>query len=240
MDSKAVDAALRRQLRPVLRAAGFSRLTARTAWRYAGTRIDVVTFPSFSSHLAESLGCTTYSFSLRLGCTFTEIPPRAEIPLKGDLPVPREYDCELRRTLFRSFEQAELPRRDIWYVDPAGAYVEQAAADAAAVLAGAGLPWFDRFADPGELLRTLLEDPSDMQATWGMGNFGSPVRAYLLGYTALLLGDRPLAREQLAWAAVNWEGFGVDRLRADLEALGDQPPTGRDDDAARFVSGSQR
>lgn len=55
MDSKLVSAELRVQVRPVLKAAGFSRFTDRTAWRYADDRVDVVNFQSFTpTSLKES------------------------------------------------------------------------------------------------------------------------------------------------------------------------------------------
>src|ERR1700756_4978391 len=70
LDSSIVNREIKSAIRPLLQAAGFTQFTTRTGWRYAGEKIDVVNFQSFNSYLASSLGCTTYSFCINLGCSF--------------------------------------------------------------------------------------------------------------------------------------------------------------------------
>ena len=59
------------------------------------------------------------------------------------------------------------------------------------------IPWFDRFLDPSEVLRLLRQDDEDMGKLWGFGRNPSPMRNYLIGYQALVTGDKALALEHL-------------------------------------------
>lgn len=224
MDSSVVNAELRRQVRPVLKAAGFTRFTERNAWRYSDGRIDVVNFQSFNSYLAEGIGSTTYSFSVNLGCAFTRLPSRTAFKIRGGQPVPAEHECDVRRHLQKTLEQRELPRPDVWYVDERGVYLMPAVLDATHALVNQGLPWFERFASYEELLRTLLEDGESMEIAWGFGNQPSPIRAFLTGYTALALGRRAMAREYLAWLVARGGTLVTDDVRADLAALSPDAP----------------
>lgn len=74
MDSKIVNKAIKQHIIPVLKENGFKVITQRSAWRYNTTRIDVINFQSFNSYLAESVGCTTFSFAVNLGIYFLGIP----------------------------------------------------------------------------------------------------------------------------------------------------------------------
>jgi hypothetical protein len=96
------------------------RFTARTGWRYAGEKIDVVNFQSFNSYLANAVGCTAYSFCARLGCSFDAIPRSKRIKSKDGFFRPEEYECHFRRPLQKTIRQPNLKRTDVWYVDPSG------------------------------------------------------------------------------------------------------------------------
>jgi hypothetical protein len=102
MDSKIVRRELWKVVRPLLRDAGWTSFSIRTARRFSQSRIDVVNFQSFNSYLASAIGSTTYSFSIRLGCFFTAIP-HSGIKIKGGVP-PLVYDpVEPRMWLVRPF-----------------------------------------------------------------------------------------------------------------------------------------
>lgn len=108
MDARDVTREIRRLVWPALREHGFSAFTGRTAWRYVGDAIDVVNFQSFSASLADSVGCTTFSFAINLGLW---LPGDAwdELASKRDSqgrPRPEEYQCEPhRRHLTKSLAQ---------------------------------------------------------------------------------------------------------------------------------------
>jgi len=181
MDSKNVSAELRSEVRPLLKERGFQQFTSRYAWRVLGDRVEVVNFQSFSDQKARSLGCTSYSFAVNVGCYLRGIGSSPTFPSVAisNGKLPREYECHFRGKLTRSFEQPELSRRDIWYVDSQGRYLAKAAHDVRMALARDGLEWFRVFDDQSQVLRILREgDPSE--TLWGFGARGSPARLFLL------------------------------------------------------------
>ena len=199
MDSRVVNRELRAAVRPVLRSHGFSMFTERTAWRYMPGRIDVVNFQSFNEYLASAVGVTTYSFGLNLGQYLRCVPPDDfGIKLRKGQLAPQEWDCHLRIHPQRRIDQPELGRRDIWFIDPDGSYLETAVRDVRTVILDIGLAWFDQYADDHELLRRLLEIEAEApDGTRLGGNLGSSARNLLLGYLYLSLGRRNDALERL-------------------------------------------
>jgi hypothetical protein len=198
-DSRAVNKELRAVIRPFLQTHGFRSASARTFWRHAPDRVEVVNFQSFNSYLAEGLRCTTHSFALNIGTFLNAIPPDARAPKeRNGLPCPAEYECHFRNKLRRGLQQPELARDDIWYIGPDGEYLAEAVQDARRVIADAGLSWFDRLADPQAVLATLRSDLKWI-APDGMlpGNPDSPARNRAIAYLAWSVGDLALALEHL-------------------------------------------
>ena len=220
MDSKIVSAKLREIVRPTLKKEGFSRFTSRNAWRYHSDRIDVVNFQSFNSYMAGTLGCTTYSFAVNLGVLLRCIPSRFGDESDGwetKQLRPSEYDCNFRGGLRRSFPQPELERRDIWYIDPCGKYLDKAAENTRLLLSGEGMLWFERFENKAEVLRILMHEPEVMQHLWGFGLNPSPIRSYMIGYVALEMGNSDLSRQHLLLALESGCFSGVEaRLKNDI------------------------
>lgn len=220
MDSKDVSREIQSQIRPLLKDVGFSKFSSRTAWRFASARVDVVNFQSFNSYLAETLHSTTYSFALNLGCYLTFIPDvqgGKKLKFKGRLPLPTEYMCPFRRQLHKTVQQPELVRTDIWYIDGAGKWLGPCVYDAGVVIAKEAFPWFERFSDDSEVLRTL-QNQSKEGDTWGFGTFSSPIRHYLTGYTAFYLKKYDLAIAHLEMALVlNCFQKVNDQIRVDIE-----------------------
>jgi hypothetical protein len=166
--------------------------------------------------LAESVGCTTYSFALNIGCYLQYIPRQHGVE-SGDKErkfLPKEYECQLRRSLRKQINQSELSRKNIWYIDPALKYLQPAVQDAAAVIQRDAFPWFDRFSGDEEVLRTFLKDSETNEETWGFGANPSPARSYLIAYTALFLQRQDLALPHLE-KAIHSGCFG--RVQGELE-----------------------
>lgn len=197
MDSSVVNKEIKSIIRPMLQEAGFSQFSTRTAWRYGDKKIDVLNFQSFNSYLANSVGCTTYSFCLRLGCSFEAIPRGERIKQREGYLRPEEYECHFRSTLLKTIRQSNLKRRDIWYVDPSGENVGEVIDDARKAIQEHGMPWFRRFSHLQEVLRTLLEDSESNEGTWGFGTKQSPDRHFKTGFVALSLGKTALAVEHI-------------------------------------------
>jgi hypothetical protein len=76
MDSKAVSKEIRGRVWPLLKAAGFTRFSTRSAWRYREGKIDVITFRSYNAYNASVMGVTPFSFSVNLGTFLTYVPPQ--------------------------------------------------------------------------------------------------------------------------------------------------------------------
>jgi hypothetical protein len=221
MDSRIVNSQIKRRIWPRLREAGFDTFTSRTAWRHHEDRIDVVNFQSFNSYNAGVLGCTTYSFSVNLGCLVTAIPPDYEpskMKEKGGLLLPQEYECHFRGRLARSFKQPELRERSIWYIDPSEKYLGWAITDIEQQTAANVLGWFERLAKLEDALNILLSADEDMSNLWGFGRNASPVRHYFTGYLALRLHSMNLAKHHLGIALDSGCFKQVEkRLASDLE-----------------------
>jgi hypothetical protein len=207
LDSKVVNQAIRSEVRPLLSGAGFSRTTARTFWRYHPDRVDVVNFQSFNSYNAGVLDVTTYSYALNLGCYLRYIPnqypnARGSERLEGEKPQPKEYDCQMRGRLRRSYSERACSDTQIWYIDSRGTNLDKAVHDTRMVLNRDGLAWFERFTSPQAVCDILTaNEDEDMGSLWGFGRPGSPIRTYFLGYAARAAGLVELAQTNLVHAA---------------------------------------
>jgi hypothetical protein len=110
VDAQDVTREIRRLVWPALREQCFEAFTGRTAWRCVGDDIDVVNFRSFSASLADSLGCTTFSFAVNLGVWLAgdEVAEGLKPKLKRDRAGrlrPEEYQCAHRGQLAKSLAQ---------------------------------------------------------------------------------------------------------------------------------------
>src|SRR5580658_7025169 len=170
MDSKVVNQGIRGRIWPRLRERGFGTFSSRSAWRHRSDRIEVVNFQSFNAYNAGVIGCTTFSFAVNLGCYLLAIPPRFEPSrikaTKGHL-VPEEFACHFRGQLSPDIPQPKLRAKNIWFIDETGSNLALSLDDAWAALDGSGLPWFEQFASPAEVLRILRHEPEQQGRLWG-------------------------------------------------------------------------
>jgi len=220
MDSKIVTKSIKNTLVPLLKEHGFTVFTQRAAWRDCGSKIDVIKFQSLNSHDAAIFESTTFSLIVSLGIYFKCIPDRfSKLKEKSDLVLPKEYECHFRRLLHKSIAQKELPRKSIWHIDSEGDNLEIVIQDVKNQLITQGLPWFERFENMNEVMRTLLEDREDLNGTDGFGRNPSPIRSYLTGYIALSMGDYELAKKALNEAIGSGCFNHAYNLKADYESL---------------------
>jgi hypothetical protein len=210
MDSAWVNREIRKVVRPLLTSSGFTAFTPRTAWRYWPGRIDILNFQSFNAYLAASIGCTTYSFTINLSVYLTGMGNA------GDPERPEEFLGHLRFRPERSVDQPELLRRDIWYVDPEGTWLDAMVTDAHDVIARSGVPWFDRWREDPAVLEVLKAPmPELADGTQLPGNIDSPVRNATTGYLARRRGEDALALRFLSRALEQYEE--LDRTNAALK-----------------------
>lgn len=165
MDSRVVNKLIRSEVWPLLRSQGFSGFESRTAFRYLGSFINVVNFQSFNSHLAEGLGCTTFSFGLNLG-VYVVGCAQEDLVKKDDsgLLRPREYECSFRTSLRKRAPVDGFERDDIFYIDPEGQTAASCFQEARRLLTDVAPVWFERLNDLETIISWMLRAekyPSD-------------------------------------------------------------------------------
>lgn len=197
MDSKEVNKHIRAIIWPALKEQGFDTFDPRTAWRHQDDRIDVINFQSYNTYHAGVLKVTPFSFSVNLGCCLTTIPFHTDIKVKNGFPLPKEYQCDFRGRLKRTFLQFRNRHKDIWYIDNKGKSLGKSLEDVLRQIRQKALPWFQRLTDKAEVMRILCSENEQMGDLWGFGRNPSPHRSYLTGYLALSLGDTDLAIRKL-------------------------------------------
>jgi len=150
MDSRIVSRELRAVVRPVLKDAGFTVFRGRDAWRSLGDQTWVVDFQSFNSHVAAGVGCTTYSFCVRLGM---HLSGDERAPGRADAVLPKEYESSFRFTGLKRLSQPwfhpwddprPTDRRDVWFVHEDGSNLAEVVRDARDVIATSGLRQLER------------------------------------------------------------------------------------------------
>jgi hypothetical protein len=121
VDSKTINKLIRSEVWPILRAQGFNAFSSRSAFAYNPPFINVVSFQSFNSYLAGGLGCTTYSFTPRLGVYVVGSPGEDGVKRdKAGCLQPLEYQCAFRSELRKRTPVDGFARDDIFYIDPEG------------------------------------------------------------------------------------------------------------------------
>ncbi|MDQ3759402.1 MAG: hypothetical protein M3331_05630 [Actinomycetota bacterium] len=169
-----------------------------SAWRSRGDSVEVITFWAVGNYRSGLLRVEPHSFQIQLGVWLDYARPSIVLgPDADNIPNPghpHEAACPIRRTLDSRRPAAPDPSRPrfsgvepIWSLSRDPAEVEGAIALALDALQEEAQPWFERFADPREVLRTLRDDPQDMSGTWGFGNPDSPSRIELVEATEAYL-----------------------------------------------------
>jgi len=176
MDSKVVNKLIRSEVWPALRYQGFSRFDTRTAWRDRGPIVDVVNFQSFNTHLADRLGCTTFSFALNVGVYLrgSAFDRRVRIDAAGARP--HEYECSFRANLKKRTSVDEFAREDIFYIAPDGRTMGAVMDEVLFLLESEAPPWFAAFSDLGNVVQALSGRDVGLKGTerLGLGASGRP------------------------------------------------------------------
>jgi hypothetical protein len=156
--SALVNKALRDQVAPILREAGFQQVDARNGWSWHVDYIRVFNIRAVGNYFSEVTGWPPGSICVWLGVFFAFAPrlPGIKIDEKGRLRPP-EHACHMRSHLQCDIDQsswiqhlknpAERRRKDIWWIQPDAENADQVAGDIAKSLITEGLPWFARASD---------------------------------------------------------------------------------------------
>ena len=141
-DKRDLDVAVRDELRPVLRRAGFSRFVRRNAWRITPDAIDIVSVQLGREETDdEGYIRPSRTFFVLMACC-----PRAGWPAKKDkrtdemvpAKLPNDYDCSMRHRY-----GLDAPRPDLrWEVAPDGSNLPRLVKAMVEHVVIDGLPWF--------------------------------------------------------------------------------------------------
>ena len=213
MNSAVVNRPIRALVWPILRDHGFTAFTSRSAWRQHESGVDVVNFQSFNRYLADSVGCSTFSFAVNLGISLACVPDDGPPPTRAGVACPEEYACHIRRRLHSTL--STLPRYpDIWLVNEDQAECEATVQATALELVETALPWFDAFRDPRAVYALLLDEREPPDALTQLpGAPGSPIRNIVSGYVALKLGQEEQAASHLRHALAKLRAFDAQQPR---------------------------
>src|SRR5262249_41090423 len=151
MNKNAIQTKIWAYLAPLLGEAGF-QVAGSSARRFSASQIDVMGLQWFSVAAAKRLGCPPNSFAVRLGCYFCFIPSNAEVEIIDGQPLPEEAQCHIRKTLLKNFKQPQCEKKDVW--DTGGSSLDETGSRLRSALSQDALPWFRRFSDLSEVLRT--------------------------------------------------------------------------------------
>ncbi len=175
-----------------LASSGFIDRRGTTLWRRSNLKFDILKFdvipPARSERWRVSLG----SFGLEPGCLFPFLPRVGHAPT--DLLRPEKGLGQLRLSIRSAISQRAIKVPRIWSASDRGTRQ-----DVFDTITEKALPFFRRFEDPEELLRTFLEDDDAVghDGVWDFGKKGSPKRLLYTGFAAIECGKWDLAVSSL-------------------------------------------
>jgi len=218
VDSRDVTKAIAAEIWPKLREQGFESIQGRVARRTHADRVDILEFNSFNSYEQERLKLKPGSFAIGLGCHLKYVAnPIADSTGKVIvLTKPSTADCMLRGQLRRRNLRPIGLDRGVWAVGLMGLPLEKVMSGARDAVLNEGMPWFEQFESPAAVFALLEEREEHMSRLWGFGRPGSPIRHFILGYSALAAGESLTARKHLQQALDTgcFSGHAA-RMRAD-------------------------
>jgi hypothetical protein len=128
------------------------------------------------------------SFGLEPSCLFPFLPRAGHAPTDG--LQPEKGFGQLRLSIRSAISQRAVKAPKIWWAGDEGALQ-----DVFDTISEKVLPFFHRFEDPEQLLRTFLEDEDAIgcEGVWDFGKKGSPKRLLYTGFAAIECGKWDLA-----------------------------------------------
>jgi hypothetical protein len=182
-----------------LKPAGFVHRKHTTLWRRTNRKFDILQFDVIPRARRLKWGVPAGSFRLEVSCLFPFLPREGYAP-DDDRPLrPEEGYGQVRLWIRRGMSQRAVKAKNIWWVGEDRRVFEAVTQDVFSAIHDKALPFFSRFEDAEELLRTFLDDEMSMEdgGIWEFGNKGSPRRLLYTGFAALECGQWDLAISSL-------------------------------------------
>lgn len=194
INSLEVNKLIKKEIRPLLEEAAFTKFTPRKAWRYLPAMIHEVNFQSLGSYNAQRLDTTPFSFSIYLGIAYLAALKCPWFDWLQDKDPPA-YAYQARKTLRKKISQPNLPRPDVWYIDEKGDLLAAVITDAKKAIIDQAIPWLERYSNK-KIAFKAFESKPDTEYVPGIGNnhFGGKVgslgRARIASALALEMGKK--------------------------------------------------
>ena len=136
------------------------------------------------------------SFSLDTGCVFPFLPRLGHRPTEVH---PKDGFGQVRLALRRAVSQPTVKATNVWWAGDNAQIFNLVLEDVLGQITSTVLPFFSRFEDPNEVLRTFLEDDDAIghEGVWEFGKKGSPRRLPFTRFAALECGKWDLAISSL-------------------------------------------
>ena len=183
---------------------GFSDRKGTTIWRRTNLKFDVLKFDVIPRARSEKWRVPLGSFGLEPGCLFPFLPRAGHASTDG--LQPDKGFGQLRLSIRNAISQRAVKAPKIWWAGD-----DEALQDVLDTINEKVLPFFHRFDDPEELLRTFLEDEDAIggDGVWEFGKKGSPKRLLYAGFAAIECGKWDLALSNLKSCKEKIMGFPI-------------------------------
>jgi hypothetical protein len=177
-----------------LEALGFINQKRTTLWRRTNLKFDVLKFDIIPGARCEKWRVPVGSFSLQSSCLFPFLPQLGHTPNR-EAPQPEKGFGQVRLSINKGISQPVVKAPNIWWAGDSAGTLQLVMIDVLRRIREGVLPFFSRFEDIEELLRTFLEDDDAIgrEGVWDFGKKGSPKRLLYTGFAAIECGKWDLA-----------------------------------------------
>jgi hypothetical protein len=181
-----------------LAGSGFDNRKGTTLWRRTNVKFDVLKLDIIPRGRCAKWQVPFGSFSLAPSCLFPFLP-RLGHTRDRDVLRPEDGFGQVRLSVYRGISQAMVKPPNIWWAGDSPSLFEVVAADVLKQISNKVLPFFSRFDDPEELLRTFLEDDDAIgrEGIWEFGKMASATRHLYTGFAAIECGKWEVAISNL-------------------------------------------
>jgi hypothetical protein len=165
---------------------GFSNQRDATLWRRTNVKFDVLKFDVIPRARCQKWLVPLGSFGLDPSCLFPFLP-RLGHSRDGDSFRPERGFGQIRLSIDRGIRQPSVKVPNVWWAGDSADVTEAVTGDVLNRITEKALPFFSRFDDTQEVLRTFLEDENAIgrEGVWGFGNLESSTRLLYTGFAAI-------------------------------------------------------
>ncbi len=166
--SSEINKVFRQVISPALLDAGFSKTTARRSWKWLEDCVWVLEIRAVGKYFSDVTGWPPMSVGVWTGIYHEFIPSVTGRATKNDDKgrlLPNEVECHSRSHLTCTLNQstftkdfynpAEQKRKDIWWIEHDISNIESVAENICLRFIEQGLPWYQKFTAPENLLIEL-------------------------------------------------------------------------------------